>query len=434
MDAHRPTTSAPAPREPSERGALQRTAWRLLSSPVTLVVLGVLGGVFLSVAAFLPAELGRGGVATSLGFGLAEVISGLGLSNPLGSWLFWLLVLLAVLHLVARSVAPGGPHALGSTSVTVAVDGAPDELTSRVARLAGRAAFMRSPDGGALYLRRGAQAEGGVLLGLGMVALVGAFVMHARQPLDARLITPLGAADFGATRAKVIVDGIAIDRSLPFGLVCNAPDPLDPTRAMGCLFRGPGEGDAPAEIVLRPGTRTRVGDLSLTPHQLDRDVPTSADTPLRILDQRGSPRRITLEPGLPHALPGVGGEVLIGDRVGGIPFVVTSDAANTAPRVLIPSALESTGDDALTLLPPATLTVRVRNEPPTWLFWLSLAIIAGGLIVWVAVPDLAVSARPDTGAAGRTLVTLSSTNRPALLGAWVAALSGPPRGDREGAA
>jgi hypothetical protein len=425
MDETRQPTPSPAASEPSERGALQRTAWRLLSAPSTLVVLGVLGGLFLTVAAFLPGDLDRGDLAASMGFGLAEIVSGFGLSDPAGSWLFWLLALLAVLHLVARMLVPGGPHAHAATSVTVAIDGAPDVVPGRLARLAGRAVFMRSPDGGALYLRQGAHAEGAVLVGLGIAALVGAFVMHARHPLDARLITPLGAGDFSETRSKVIVGGVAIDRALPFGLVCNAPDPLDETRAMGCLFRGP-NAETPTELVLRPGARGRVGDLELAPERFDRQVAPPAGAPLRLLDQREAPRRVTLEPGLPHTLPGREGDALVGDRVAGIPFLVATSQGGKTPTALIPAGAGLAGaPQGLAVVPETTLTVRLSSTPPRWLFWLSLGLIAAGLLVWAVAPDLAVSARRDAAAPERTLVTLSTTNRPGVLRDWVGALTGP---------
>jgi len=406
-----------------------------MSAPTTLLVLGLLMGLYLTWAAFIPGALSPTEVATALGFGAAEITIGLGASDPIAAWPFWLLCLFTAIHLVARLLSPRDPHPRLATTVTVRATATPDALVPRLAKLAPRQAFFRSDDGQTLVLRRGAAAEGAIAIALGLVALVLSFVLNKDRALDAQLSVTTDDVSGATTRSTVNIEGNTIERALPFRLVCSPPDPLDSNYTFSCLFAGPEALDTPgAEVTLRPGVTSEIDGYRLTPLRAT-PIPRASESKLSLLwrpgDEASPAVRVSLEAGQTIAIDDAAKTSFRGGVLGGLPWLVMgAPTANskTTPTLLLPSGV---GDSPamVALLNAERLDVRVQDAPPRWLFWLGLALILVGLVVWIAVPDLTFTASILTASNGTstTRVTISSINRPSRLAAWIAAVAdGPP--------
>jgi len=440
-DPEGPDEGAPSPETARERGTLTATAWRLMSASTTLLVLGLLVGAFLLWAAFIPSDLARGPVAEKLGFGAAELIFALGAHAPLSSWLFWLLLLLMVLNLLGKALVLRSPHATLAIRATVAVPLPPDAIPARVDQLTGGARFMRAPDGQSLVLTRGPGGQGAVFIALGLATLVVALVLQSGQALEARLTFEPGDLSGASHRTHVTIAGVTVERALPYQLLCNPADPLDHTRTLGCLFRGPEQLKASSEsseyqgvpVILRPGATARVGEVRLTPLYSDR-VRRRIDDGVEFFwtqPESAEPRRVSARIGQALATePTPTGQPLtfsVGES-GGHPWLV--EGAET-PRLWWPTRPSSedplNSDHALSIIPSERVTVRLETTPFRWLLWLGFGLAIAGLLLWALVADLTVTVSPAQG--GHAIVTLSSTNRPQQLALWVARLQGDAQPD-----
>lgn len=189
---------------PGSAGEAASVSWRLVAAPATGVGLGAAIALLLTGAAFIPDDLAREELARALGFGRAEVVQGLGLADPLGSWLFWLLLLLSAVHLLARLIGSAWRR--------------PEALT---------------------------------LLGLGLAACLAGLVEGRGTGLEARLPVTLDAGPSSMGEVEV-VRGVRVKRGLPLGVACASPDPRDPSFALACTVSGPaGEEEVrlvPAEV------------------------------------------------------------------------------------------------------------------------------------------------------------------------------------------
>jgi hypothetical protein len=310
------------------------TAWRLATAPATGVGLGAALGLQLMLAAFVPDDLAHRDLARAVGFGTAEAMSGLGLDDPLRSWLFWLLLLLVALHLTARGLA-------------------------RAAR-PGRA--NRFP-------------EALTLIGLGVGGLLAAFVAHQGRGLDALVTVRAGGT--AATRGDVEVSpGLVVARALPFSVACGAPDPLDPGFALGCTLETAGVAQ---EVRLSPGEQRDVAEFSLTLVEAAW-TPPGEETASFLWSGEGAPRRLGLKPGATHAVAEGGARQRVEAGVapsGAAPWLVAA-SEGAAPSLLWPEGGEAQG--AFEAVLPLDLTLRVTSRPGRWLMAVSLALMALGAL------------------------------------------------------
>jgi hypothetical protein len=350
-------------------------SWRLLSAPTTGVGLGAALALQLFGAAFVPDDLAPGDLARGLGFGRAEVAQGLGLSDPAGSWLFWLLVLLCALHLLARVVGAGSPVPRAR----------PEALT---------------------------------LLGLGLAAGLAGLVEGRGAGLDARLNVPLGggAASMGEVE---VARGVRVKRALPLGVTCEAPDPRDPTGVVACTVTSAGGEQrlrlAPAEVTEAAGMSLSLLSSRWRPPSAPSEATPEA-TAQFLWWQAERPQRLALKVG---AVGAAGGGVDGGDRsddgaagpggtrpVGAARrFEASVDAAAPAPLLRVaegradrPSGQAASSDPVLfwpnpgagaaagerfEALLPQEVTLRIVARPghARLLVGLGLALSAAGLLL-----------------------------------------------------
>jgi hypothetical protein len=279
MHAEGPVERAEAPGRSSGSapGSSGRTAWALLAGPTTAVTLGALLALQLFGAAFVPDDLAAADLPRSAGFGRAEILRGLGLVDPTGSWLFWLLVLLVTLHLAARGLS--GP------------DGASDP---------GGPSSGSAPGSGG---RRGGFAAA-TLTGLGLAALLAGLIEGRRLGLDADLTVRLdGAAgpssgsapgSSGTLGEVAIGPGLRVKRVLPFSLACTAPDPRDQSFVLPCTLTT-AAGTSTLQLV--PGEVVAVEDLSLSLREARVAAGDGGQRAGFLWWQDGTPQRLTLTPG-----------------------------------------------------------------------------------------------------------------------------------------
>jgi hypothetical protein len=439
MAADDPTPAAPPPDAPqtpgeSEASALTAVAWRVLTAPTTLLVLGAAVGLQLAWAAFVPSDLDHDAIATAVGFGTAEIIVGLGANAPASSWPFWLLVLLMVLNLLGRAVAPRTPHPASAPAASMLFHASPAAVPDALSKLAHPNMFRRLGDGQSLVLRRGARVEGAALLILGLAALVASFAITTARGLDARATLPLGGPP-DAMRSRVVVGGIEIDRALPLRIACNPPDPQDPTRTLGCVLADTDGGEG-QQFVLRPGQPVHVGAYRIEADHT-RHAAFSVDRPLAVLwrtPERSQPWLVPVNPGTTVQVDGTEkttGLALTAQLAGALPWFIAANGNNGAAQVHLATPLIAPRADApqapgsFSVMAPETLSLRIATTPARWLTWAGLLLMVLGLALWAIVPDLTLTAMPApppaSGAA--TVVTVSSLNRPVSLAFWLSALS-----------
>jgi|GEM_PF-2250428 len=402
-------------------------AWRLLSSPRTLLVLSLLLSLLFVIAAALPQRPTAAELARRLSFASADVATGLGLLDVMTAWPTLLLLLLVVLNLAgiftARWIARAGPSYGGIVTRASALVSDPiDVLRARVA-----ATPMKG---------RGLLREGAALAVLGVVALLIGFVIARGTALDARLELTPGARTLSEA---VVRDGeLFLPRTLPYGLMCERPDPQDVRRAFDCRLAGTG-GTEPAQVFLAPGYETKVGDLALSPLRETLRTFSAEESYDFILTREGgadaaiSPvERLRLEPGKSVALRASGqqltayagpdGPLVVVEAAGARPVLLAplADADAAMPTaggsppaaVAVTSAPSVLGDLHVAALTPTKLFVTVTSAPEWPLVLAGVLLIALGLLLMGLVPHVELALTTTT--TGGTRVTIWSANRPSL--------------------
>lgn len=409
MATHRARGSHTHPVSGGHDGALSEEpgvalAWRILSSPTTMLTLCALLALVLALGAALPQRPLPAELARHLPFASAEAAAGLGLTDVLVAWPTLLLLLLIGLNaagLILAGRARGGPSRFTSqATATVA-----EPLDSLRTRAPVPLRFQGARASG----RRGLYREGALLALLGLGALLAALAISRASALDARLRLAPGS---GAVSDASTRDGdLYLARSLGIGLICERPDPQDPHRAFGCRLAAPGATTA-TELSLAPGYTTRADDLSFTP--LSEEVrPFSAAEPLDlVLTRNGAAQRLRLEPGTTAtlgatqehltALPDGDGPLVVLERDGTRPMLLAPPMSPTAPTAI--------GDLTLEAQTPTVLFVSATTSPEAPLLIAGVLLVALGLLLMGLVPHVEVELTPE---ADGTRVTVWSANRPA---------------------
>lgn len=392
-------------------------AWRILSSPTTMLTLCALLALVLALGAALPQRPLPAELARRLPFASAEAAAGMGLTDVLVAWPTLLLLLLIALNaagLILVGRGRGGPSRFTSHA-TATVGEALDSLRTRAPvplRFQGSRAFGR----------RGLYREGALLALLGLGALLAGLAISRATALDARLrLAPgSGAVSDAATR-----DGdLYLSKSLGFGLMCERPDPQDPHRAFGCRLAAPGT-TAAQELSLAPGYTTRADDISFKP-LLEEVRPFSNDEALDlVLTRNGAAQRLRLEPGTTAtlgatqehltALPDGDGPLVVLERDGARPVLL---APPTTPTTR--SASDGLGIEAQT---PTVLFVSATTAPEAPLVLAGVLLVVLGLLLMGLVPHVELELAPE---AGGTRVTVWSANRPARPHEVLARFIAPP--------
>jgi len=404
-----PTVSPPPPDagEPADAGSNVALAWRVLSSPRTLLALSFLLALLLLVAASLPQRPSSAELARQLSFASGDVARGLGLVDVLSAWPTLLLLLLFALNaagiFIARWMAREANGGLVSRASLV-VPQSLDEVRGKVAA--------------ARIGNRGLTREGGALALLGLVALFIAFVVARGSALDARLELTPGTRTLSEA---VVRDGeIFLPRSLPYGLMCERPDPQDPRRAFDCRLGGT-RGTEPVQVSLAPGYSSRVGDLELSPlreslRRFGDDEPIDAVlTRSAVANGTAAVERVRLEPGKTISLRATGQRLTAYPGPDGPLLVVEADG--TRPVLMGPAsdadhiATATASDLQIGVLAATQLTVAMTSSPEAPLVLGGVLLLALGLLLMALVPHLQLALEATTSG---TRVSLSSANRPGL--------------------
>jgi len=217
----------------------------------------------------------------------------------------------------------------------------------------------------------------------------------------------------GAVSSAQVRDGdVYLDRALPFGLVCERPDPRDPRRAFGCRMMEQ-SAQASQELSLAPGYTTTLGDLSFEPiaeRLRNAAEDEAADLVLTRRAPEASVERLRLEPGKTVALRAGGEEVTAFPGPDGPLLVVERDGHATllAPPT---SARPEVGELPLGFeaQPATALLVQVTSAPEALLVLAGTLLFVLGLGLMALVPHLEVELTP---AGQGTAVTFWSSNRP----------------------
>ncbi len=393
-------------------------AWRLLSSPRTLLGLSFALTLVLMIGAALPQRPTAAELARRLSFASGDAATGLGLLDVLTAWPTLLLLLLLVLNaagiFIARRLARAG--AARGSIVAQASALVPEPLESVRARIAA----VRI--GG-----RGLAREGGALALLGVVALIIGFVVARGSALDARLELAPGTRSLSEA---VVRDGdLFLPRTLPYGLMCERPDPQDARRAFDCRLAGTGATE-PAQVFLAPGYGSRVGDLELSPLRevLRRfsetepyDLVLTRNAAAAAAGAAPAVERLRLEPGKTVALRASGQQLTAFAGADGPLVVVEADGARPvllapladADQVTAAAAASAAvlGDLRVEALAATQLVVAATSSPEAPLVLAGTLLIALGLLLMGLVPHLELVLEGTTGG---TRITVWSANRPDL--------------------
>ncbi len=390
-------------------------AWRMLTSGRTFLVLTALLGAFFAFAAFVPQRPLPDELARVLPFASAEVARDLGLTDALTAWPTLLLSLLLTLNAVglvlgARDRAPDSQDRASRLF--------PESLETLRDRLApvvrGRQEIATD---GAIIVRRGLFREGLGLALLGLLSLLGALGMSRSLSTEARLALAPGTPTPSEARLR---DGdLMLLASLPYGLICDKPDPQDPLRRFACRMAD--RDTPPTELTLQPGERTHLGDFSLTPVRERLRAP-APDSPIDlVLSRNGQLERLRIEAGKRLALPT--GEHLTAFHGPDGPIIIAESKAGT-PALLVPRTTLASSPTALPFTLEAEhatlLEVDVTTSPERPLFFTGLGLLLVGILLLAFVPHLRLELRP---VADGTLVIGSSLNRPELPGQVLASLT-----------
>lgn len=388
-------------------------AWRILSSPRTLLGLSLALTLILMLGATLPQRPLAAELARRLSFASADAATGLGLLDVLSAWPTLLLVLLIVLNaagiFISRWLARAGAARGSIVAQASALVAEPlENVRSRViaARIGGR----------------GLAREGGALAVLGVVALVIGFVVSRSSGLDARLELAPGMRTLSEA---VVRDGeLFLPRTLSYGLMCERPDPQDASRSFDCRLAGVGA-TGPTQVYLAPGYGSRVGDLELSP--LSESLRRFGDAePYDVVLTRNAStaptfERLRLEPGKTVALrasgekltayPGADGPLVVVEAEGARPVLLgpLSDADQLAS--VGPANAAALGNLRFDVLAATQLTVAATSAPEAPLMIAGTVLLALGLLLMGLVPHLEVALEATRGG---TRITLWSANRPRL--------------------
>jgi len=391
-----------------DRAPGEETAWQLLSSPRVLLGLLVVLGLLLAWAQTVPQGVPAAEIAPLAPYAEAETLTAFGLHDALVSWPVLLVGLLAAL--VATGLLLGqlrrGPNG-GMTGALLArqTTTTPEPLDAVRQRLPAALGTQRLgvrilPD--ALIARAGLATEAGMVLVVGLVALVAAAFIGRANGLEARLeLVPGQLSEAADVRVK---DGdILLPRALGLDLRCPRPDPMDPTRTQTCtLVTGQATassalGAPPTEsVVLRPGLVTDAPQgLTLTPRSAALRIP-AADEPLEVLVRRTAdapPERLVLTPRQPIELTATGHRLQAFVGQDG-PLVLVTHPTEP-PRLLGPptSAAPSraTVGPLLEVVPPTRQVVTARTHPESTLTILGVLMLAAGLLGLGLVPSAVVT-------------------------------------------
>jgi hypothetical protein len=379
-------------------------AWRILTSPRTFLALTGALGLFFALAAFLPQRPLPNELARALPFASAEVARDLGLVDALTAWPTALLLLLLGLNAVGLVLGARerAPLASATCELPVALD---DARTRAIALLRRGRLEVTGPS--SLVIRRGLVREGLALATLGALTLLAALAVDRIASREARLTLRPGAPTASETALR---DGdTLLLASLPFGLMCDRPDPQDPARHFPCRLAR--EGSTPTDVTLLPGHRSHLDDLSLTPlrERLDSPEPTS---PIDlVINREGQRERLRLEPGKRVALRG--GEHLTALHGSDGPFVIVEPT--TGPPTLLLPALSPSAPSALAFSleaeHPTRIDVEVVTAPERPLLFAGLALLVLGLLLAGLVPHASLTLRTRGDV---TDIIASSLNRPQL--------------------
>lgn len=398
-------------------------AWRLLTSPRTFLVTSALIALLFGWAATLPQRPLAAELARRMPYAPAEAVTGLGLDDVLVSWPLFLLLAVLVLNAAGIALArrlgqanAGSPlFARLATTLPFPVEAVRGELP----RALGGAATAQLKPGG-IVLRRGFYREGSALVVLGILALGLALVVSRGSAAEHRL-TVIPATGVLST-AELRHDDVFIAQVLPWGVMCDRPDPQDPTRTVPCRLAGPGE--SPAELPLTPGDTSRLGDKVFS---LVREVPRvpALDEPIElVMTREGRAERVRLDPGKPVELRATGHRLTAWPGPDGPLVVLERPAAKdqsrdvvllTPPRGAVapngPEAAQTVDGLRFEARPATTIEVRATTSPEGPLVLAGLAMVVLGLLLMGALPHLevVVSAVP-----GGSRVDLASHNRPFL--------------------
>ncbi len=326
-------------------------AWRLLTSTRTLLALSAILALLLVLAAALPERPLPSELAARTSFAAAEAARGLGLDDVLLAWPTLLIVLL------------------------VALNGAGILLARR------RAAPATAPP-----RRRGLAREGAALALIGVVALGVGLGVARSSALDARLVI---APELGRLSEAFVRDGdLLLPRTLPYGLMCQRPDPQDPSRRFDCRLASTGAPE-PTPITLVPGQASAAGDLVLEPLAERPRTPAEGEAFDLVLTRQGGAapaiERLRIEPGTTvelratgqrlTALPGPDGPLVIIEAEGARPTLLAAPgrAASTPTR--------DVGGLHVDVIAPTELSVAARTTPEAPLVLAGTLLFALGLLL-----------------------------------------------------
>jgi hypothetical protein len=424
-DDHAPPGSEPSPSLEPERMLDEPNtslAWRMLTSARTFLVLTALLGAFLALAAFLPQRPLPEELARALPFASAEVARDLGLTDALTAWPTLLLLMLLALNAVglvlgARERREHPPTTSLSSSPNRGECLLPDELGALRERLKPISRRFELLPNGTVIIRRGLFREGLGLALLGLLTLLAALVVNRTQSTEARL--SLGPGTPTPSEAKLREGDLMLLASLPYGLICDKPDPQDPLRRFPCRMAD--RDTPPTDLVLQPGERTHLGDFSLTPVRERLRSPTPESPVDLVLSRSGGLERLRVEPGKRLALSsgehltafhGPDGPILIAEPTEGPPTLLVPRTTLAPSKTPLAFAIEAEH--------PTLLEVDVTTSPERSLFFTGLGLLLLGLLLIAFVPHLRLELHPTSGG---TLIIASSLNRPNLPSDTLAALT-----------
>ena len=407
-----PANNATADEADSEEtsGAL---AWRVLSSPRTFLVLTALLALLFVVAATLPQRPSAGELVRALPFSTADAVTGLGLTDVLVAWPTLLLLLLLALNAAGMFIARMGQRTV--QAATSALIAAPiEDVRTRVGKVPGLGKLGLRVYATTTVGRRGLVREGALLALIGVVGLGIGLLIARRSALDARFEVVPGVAEVASVSVR---DGeVYVPRALPFGLMCERPDPQDPQRAFDCRLAATGASEA-QPVNLAPGFTTRANGLELSPLR-ETVRRASRREPIELLLTRS---------GAVEALRINAQETVIlrstGEQVTGFPgpdgpmvVLESKDASGQPTRAQLwaPRSAATVGptmDFAIEAEPPTRVVVSATTSPESTLVIVATLLFVLGLLLMALVPHLELVLTPTPEG---TRVSVTSSNRPTL--------------------
>ncbi len=393
-------------------------AWRVLSSPQTFLALSAALALVFVVAAALPQRPSESELVRALSFSTADVVTGLGLTDVLVAWPTLLLLLLLALNAAGIFIARAGRRRTPNT--TSALIAAPiEDVRTRIGRVPGLGKLGLRVYPGATVGRRGLVREGALLALIGVIGLGIGLVIARRSALDARFEVVPGVAEVASASVR---DGeVFVPRAIPYGLMCERPDPQDRQRAFDCRLAVTGASQA-LPVNLAPGYATRASGIELSPlretlRRTSRREPidllltrAGAVEALRLTQQetvvlRSSGEQMTgyLGPDGPMIVVESkdGRAQLWAPRSDAVPVVVSAATPGAAPTL----------DFTLEAETPTRILVSATTSPESTLVIVATLLFVLGLLLMALVPhlELVLTATPDG-----TRVSVASNNRPAL--------------------